>query len=67
MLPVLSRGLNDIVEEIKRTCCLIVGSMCKVVENPAAVIPIMFKLDPSVKVACEKLSIPEPRNMAERA
>ena len=66
MLPVLSRSLNDKVEKVKRTCCLIVANMCKVVENPAAVIPIMSKLDPFVKVACEKLSNPEPRNMAER-
>ena len=44
------------VEEVKRTCCLIVGNMCKVVENPAAVIPIVSNLDPFVKVACENLS-----------
>ena len=67
MLAGLSRGFNDKVVEVKRTCCLIVGSICKVVENPAAVIPIMSKLDPFVKVACEKLSNPEPRIMAERA
>merc|ERR1719284_1626090 len=34
MLPVLSRGLNDKNEEVKRTCCLIVDNMCKVVEDP---------------------------------
>ena len=48
MLPVLSRGLNDKVEEVKRTSCLIVDNMCQVVENPAAVIPIISKLDPFV-------------------
>uniref|UniRef100_A0A7S1B0T2 ABC transporter domain-containing protein n=1 Tax=Noctiluca scintillans TaxID=2966 RepID=A0A7S1B0T2_NOCSC len=67
MLPVLSRGLNDKVEEVKRTCCLIVDNMCKVVEDPAAVIPIMSRLEPLVKAACEKMSNPEARNMAERA
>mmetsp|Transcript_108344 Transcript_108344/g.271560 ORF Transcript_108344/g.271560 Transcript_108344/m.271560 type:complete len:1042 (-) Transcript_108344:291-3416(-) len=67
MLPVLSRGLNDKVEEVKRTCCLIVDNMCKVVEDPAAVVPIMPRLEPLVKAACEKMANPEARNMAERA
>eukprot|EP00928_Gymnodinium_smaydae_P057583 TRINITY_DN407_c0_g1_i6.p1 TRINITY_DN407_c0_g1~~TRINITY_DN407_c0_g1_i6.p1 ORF type:complete len:1068 (+),score=359.87 TRINITY_DN407_c0_g1_i6:71-3205(+) len=67
MLPVLSRGLNDKVEEVKRTCCLIVDNMCKVVEDPAAVLPIMPRLEPLVKAACEKMANPEARNMAEKA
>ena len=32
MMPVLTRGLNDKSEEIRRTCCQIVDNMCKVVE-----------------------------------
>merc|ERR1719343_940856 len=67
MLPVLSRGLNDKVEEVQRTCCLIVDNMCKVVEDPAAVVPIMPRLEPLVKSAVEKMANPEARNMAERA
>merc|ERR1719210_3158304 len=67
MLPVLSRGLNDKVEEVKRTCCLIVDNMCKVVEDPAAVLPIMPRLEPLVTAAFEKMANPEARNMAERA
>jgi len=67
MLPVLSRGLNDKSEEVKRTCCLIVDNMCKVVEDPAAVVPVMPKLEPLVKAACEKISDPEARAVAERA
>mmetsp|Transcript_70157 Transcript_70157/g.146771 ORF Transcript_70157/g.146771 Transcript_70157/m.146771 type:complete len:1044 (+) Transcript_70157:76-3207(+) len=67
MLPVLSRGLNDKVEEVKRTCCLIVDNMCKVVEDPAAVLPIMPRLEPLVKAAVEKMANPEARGMAERA
>merc|ERR1719183_50616 len=31
MMPVLTRGLNDKAEEIRRTCCQIVDNMCKVV------------------------------------
>jgi len=67
MLPVLSRGLNDRSEEVKRTCCLIVDNMCKVVEDPAAVVPVMPKLEPLVKAAVEKISDPEARSVAERA
>mmetsp|Transcript_103485 Transcript_103485/g.292981 ORF Transcript_103485/g.292981 Transcript_103485/m.292981 type:complete len:1043 (+) Transcript_103485:102-3230(+) len=67
MLPVLSRGLNDKSEEVKRTCCLIVDNMCKVVEDPAAVVPVMPRLEPLVKAAVEKISDPEARSVAERA
>merc|ERR1719391_1488785 len=67
MLPVLSRGLNDKNEEVKRTCCLIVDNMCKVVEDPAAVVPIMPRLEPLVKAAVEKMANPEAAAVAERA
>jgi len=66
-LPVLVRGLNDKSEEVQRTCCLIVDNMCKLVEDPAEVHPIMPKLEPRVKAACEKMSDPEARGMAEKA
>jgi elongation factor 3 len=67
MLPVLSRGLNDKSEEVQRTCCQIVDNMCKVVEDPADVIPVMPRLQPLVKAATEKIGDPEARGMAERA
>merc|ERR1719160_2496246 len=67
MLPVLSRGLNDKSEEVKRTCCQIVDNMCKVVEDPAAVVPIMPRLEPLVKAATEKIADPEARSVAEKA
>merc|ERR1712194_491906 len=54
-------------EEVKRTCCLIVDNMCKVVEDPAAVVPVMPRLEPLVKAACEKIADPEARAVAERA
>merc|ERR1712056_153514 len=53
--------------EVKRTCCQIVDNMCKVVEDPAAVLPVLPKLEPLVKAATEKISDPEARGMAERA
>merc|ERR1719454_2328915 len=67
MLPVLTRGLHDKAEKIKRTCCLIVDNMCKVVEDPAAVLPVMSLLEPLVKAAVEQISDPEARSVAERA
>jgi len=53
-LPVLARGLNDKSEEVKRTCCQIVDNMCKLVEDPAEVLPLMPRLEPLVKAATEK-------------
>merc|ERR1719310_1809864 len=67
MLPVLSRGLNDKSEAVKRTCCLIVDNMCKVVADPTELLPLMPRLEPLVKAATEKISEPEARGMAERA
>jgi elongation factor 3 len=67
MLPVLQRGLNDKSEEVKRTCCVIVDNMCKVVEDPAALIPVMPTLEPLVRAATEKISDPEARGVAEKA
>ena len=58
-LPVLTRGLDDKSEEVKRTCCPIVDNMCKAVEDPAAVLPIMPRLEPLVKLTVKKMSNPE--------
>merc|ERR1719446_2050196 len=67
MLPVLSRGLNDKAEEVRRTCCQIVDNMCKVVEDPGEVQPLMPKLEPLAKATVEKMSDPEARTVAEKA
>jgi len=67
MLPVLSRGLKDKSEEVKRTCCMIVDNMCKVVEDPSEVAPVMPWLEPLVKAATEKISDPEARAVAEKS
>jgi len=36
---------------VKRTCCLIVDNMCKLVEDPAEILPLMAKLEPLGKVS----------------
>jgi elongation factor 3 len=67
MLPVLSRGLKDKSEEVQRMCCMIVDNMCKVVEDPAEVLPVMPWLKPLVAGAVDKISDPEARGVAEKA
>ena len=67
MLPVLTRGLHEKSEKIKRVCCLIVDNMCKVVEDPAAVLPVMQLLEPLVRNVVEQISDPEARSVAGRA
>ena len=66
MLTMLSRGLNDKVEVVTRTSCLIVDNICKIVEYLAVVIRIMPELEPLVKPTREKLSNLEARNTVER-
>merc|ERR1712078_206238 len=41
--------------------------MCKVVDDPAEIIPVMPRLEPLVKSAVEKISDPEARAVAEKA
>lgn len=65
--PVLQRGLRDRNEELKRTCCVIVDNMCKLVEDPTEVLPLMPKLEPLVKTAAESIGDPEARGIAEKA
>ena len=62
-LPVLFRGLNDKSQELRRTCCLIGDNMCKLVEDPAEVLPLMSRLEPLVKSATEKIADLEARGV----
>jgi len=66
-VPVLQRGLRDRNEELKRTCCVIIDNMCKLVEDPREVMPLMPKLEPLVKNASESIGDPEARGVAEKA
>lgn len=66
-VPVLQRGLRDRNEELKRTCCVIIDNMCKLVEDPREVLPLMPKLEPLVKTASESIGDPEARGVAEKA
>ena len=65
--PVLQRGLNERDEQVKRKCCVILDNMCKLVEDPKEVLPLMPRLQPLLKKTAEAMSDPEARAMAERA
>jgi len=65
--PVLRSGLRDRNEELKRTCCVIIDNMCKLVEDPKEVLPLMPRLEPLVKTAAEAIADPEARSVAEKA
>ena len=42
-LPILERGLKDNITEIRRKSCVIIDNMCKLVEKPDEIIPIVEK------------------------
>merc|ERR1719203_1031088 len=65
--PVLQRGLNERSEEVKRKCCVIVDNMCKLVEDPKEVLPLMPRLQPLIAKVKDSMADPEARSMAEKA
>ena len=46
LIPVLVRGLNFDKVDVKRKCCIIIENMCKLVEKPREVRPLMPKVKP---------------------
>ncbi|VVU95419.1 ABC transporter [seawater metagenome] len=65
--PILNRGLVDTRTETRRKCCVIIDNMCKLVEHPKEIIPIIDELKPRVKNCAENISNPEARHIAEKA
>ena len=65
-LPILSRGLNNDNTETKRKCCVII-IICKLVEHPKEIIPILDELKPRVINCANHISNPEARSIAEKA
>jgi elongation factor 3 len=66
-VPVISRGLKDKKEPTKRKACVIIDNMVKLVPDPREVLPFLDKLLPLLKKACDEISDPEARGVAERA
>tara|TARA_B110000263_G_scaffold246551_1_gene257759 strand:+ start:4 stop:3117 length:3114 start_codon:yes stop_codon:yes gene_type:complete len=65
-IPVLLCGLRGRNEELKRTCCVIVDNICKLVEDYKEVLPLMSILKPLIKTASEAIANPEARRIAEK-
>merc|ERR1719201_2111589 len=66
-VPIVTRGLKDKKEPTKRKACVIIDNMVKLVPDPREVLPFLEKLLPLLKKACDEISDPEARGMAERA
>ena len=66
MIPILRRGLNTNITEIKRKCCVIINNMCKLVEDPKEIYPLVSILSPLIKNCSENMSDPEAREVASK-
>mmetsp|Transcript_128228 Transcript_128228/g.399261 ORF Transcript_128228/g.399261 Transcript_128228/m.399261 type:complete len:1032 (-) Transcript_128228:292-3387(-) len=66
-IPVVFRGLKDKKEPTKRKSCVIIDNMVKLVPDPREVLPFLTLLLPALKKACDEISDPEARGVAERA
>lgn len=66
-IPVIFRGLKDKKEPTKRKACVIIDNMVKLVPDPREVLPFLTVLLPVLKKACDEISDPEARGVAERA
>ena len=53
--------------DVKRKCCIIIENMCKLVEKPREVRPLMPKVKPLLEKEKEGISDPEARAVCERA
>lgn len=67
MLPILRRGLNSTITEVRRKSCVIIDNMAKLIEHPKEIYPLLPDLEPMVKHASIHISNPEARSVAERA
>jgi elongation factor 3 len=66
MLPILERGLQSNRDEVKRKTCIIIENMCKLIEHPKEIIPLLPILEPIIFHCSENVSNPEVRDIATR-
>lgn len=57
--PVLVRGLNGERVDVIRKCCVVIDNMCKLVEHPRHVHPLMATVFPKLESLKESISEPE--------
>lgn len=64
LCPVLSRGLKDKMALNKRSCCIVIENMSRLVETPEAVAPFGPLLVPDLKRVAENVQFDEIRDAA---
>ena len=64
LCPVLARGLKDKVALHKRSCCVVIENMSRLVETPTAVAPFGPLLVPELKKVAENVQFEEIRDAA---
>ena len=67
ILPILEKGLKNNITEIKRKSCVIIDNMCKLIEDPKEIYPILPKIKPLIESCAEHISNPEARSIAEKS
>merc|ERR1719330_1722172 len=67
LCPVLSRGLKDKMALNKRSCCIVIENMSRLVETPEAVAPFGPLLVPELKKVAENVQFEEIRDAALKA
>jgi elongation factor 3 len=66
MLPILQRGLRSRKTETKRKTCVIIENMCKLIEHPKEIFPLLPELEPMLEECSTTISEPEARDVALR-
>lgn len=64
LCPILSRGLKDKMAINKRSCCVVIENMSRLVETPEAVVPFGPLLVPELKKVAENVQFEEIRDAA---
>jgi hypothetical protein len=64
LCPILSRGLKDRLAINKRSCCIVINNMSKLVDSPDAVAPFGPLLVPELKKVAENVQFEEIRDAA---
>lgn len=67
LCPILARGLKDKMALNKRSCCVVIENMSRLVETPAAVAPFGPLLVPELKKVAENVQFEEIRDAALNA
>ena len=67
LCPILARGLKDKMAINKRSCCIVIENMSRLVETPEAVAPFGPLLVPELKKVAENVQFEEIRDAALKA